>query len=157
MILPILTYPNKILEKKAEKIKDVRDPEIKELIFDMLETLNSSDNGMGLAAPQVGKSLRLCVIRFNRRNYILVNPKIKSRSLGKEIMEEGCLSFPGIYVPIKRSKKVKVETMDRHGKKIEIKADGILSRAMQHEIDHLDGILFIKRMSKKDKERLLKI
>jgi len=144
MILPILTYPNPLLKKKAEKIKDPRNPEIKELIFDMLETLEQN-NGLGLAAPQVGKSIRLCIIKFNGKTYIFINPKIKSKSWKKEILEEGCLSFPGKFMPIKRSRKVKVEALDRKGEKIKIEAEGLLARAMQHEIDHLDGILFIDR------------
>jgi peptide deformylase len=154
MVLPILTYPNPLLKKKTETIEDPKSPEIKELIFDMLETLKDA-NGMGLAAPQVGKSVRLCVIKCDRKTYILINPKIKSKSLRKETLEEGCLSFPGEYIPIKRHKKVKVTAFDRHGKKIEIKAEGILSRALQHEIDHLDGVLFIERANKKDALKMI--
>lgn len=155
MILPILTYPNLVLEKKSEKIKDPKSQEIRELIFDMLETLKNSPNGMGLAAPQVGSLLRLCIIQFQGKDYILINPKIKSKSLAKEILEEGCLSFPGRYVPVKRHKKVKVSAQDRHGNEIIIKADGIFARALQHEIDHLDGILLIGRTSKEHKQKLL--
>jgi peptide deformylase len=145
MNLPILTYPNDILRKKAGEIKDPKDPEIKRLILDMLETMKESGNALGLAAPQVGFSVRLCVIRLDSKNYILINPEIKSKSIRKEIMEEGCLSFPGEFLPIKRHKKVKVKALDRKGNKIIIKADGMLSRALQHEIDHLDGVLFIDR------------
>lgn len=145
MILPIITYPNPILKKKTETVKDPKDPKIKELIFDMLETLEQTPEGMGLAAPQVGSSVRLCVIRFEGKTYILINPKIKSKSLRKETLEEGCLSFPGKFLPIKRSKKVTIKAVGRNGEKIEIKAEGIFSRALQHEIDHLDGILFIER------------
>ena len=83
--------------------------------------------------------------------YMNINPKIKSKSLGKEILEEGCLSFPGQYLPIKRYKKVTVLAQDRKGEEIIIKADGILARAFQHEIDHLDGVLFIDRAGKKRK------
>jgi peptide deformylase len=155
MILPILNYPNPLLQKKAEKIKDFKDPEIKGLILDMLETLENSTNGLALAAPQVGKLVRLCVIKFQGKKYILINPKIKSKSLGKEILEEGCLSFPGKFIPIKRHKKVKVEFLDRHGNKMVIEADGILARALQHEIDHLDGVLILDRADKKDKQKLL--
>lgn len=145
MILPIITYPNPILKKKTEIIKDPKDPMIKELIFDMLETLENTPEGAGLAAPQVGKSLRLCIIKLEGKTHILINPKIRSKSLRKEVFEEGCLSFPGKFLPIKRHKKVTIKAVGRNGEKIEIKADGILSRALQHEIDHLDGILFIER------------
>lgn len=145
MILPIITYPSPILKKKTEVIKDPKDPKIKELIFDMLETLENTPEGAGLAAPQVGSSVRLCVIKFEGRIHILINPKIKSKSLRKEVLDEGCLSFPGKFLPIKRHKKVTVKAVGRNGEKIELKAEGILSRAFQHEIDHLDGILFIER------------
>lgn len=142
--LPILTYPNPALRKKAQPVADPKDPKIRELIFDMLETMEKN-NGMGLAAPQVGKSMRLCVVKFDRKTYVLINPEIKSRSIRTEFFEEGCLSFPGQFMPIKRAKKIKVIALDRKGEKIEIKADGMLARAFQHEIDHLDGILFIDR------------
>lgn len=143
--LKILTYPDPRLISKAQKIKNPKDPSIRELIFDMLETMQEN-NGMGLAATQVGKALRLCVIRFERKTYILINPKIKSKSWGKEIAEEGCLSFPGQFIPVKRSKKVKVVAENRLGKEITIEATGLLARALQHEIDHLDGILYIDRV-----------
>jgi peptide deformylase len=145
MILPIIEYPNPILKKKAEIIEDPKSPEIKELVLDMIETMEANGNALGLAAPQVGKSVRLCIIILDGKKYILINPEIKSKSLRKEVMEEGCLSFPGEYLLIKRNKKVKVEALDRHGKKIEVKAEGMLARAFQHEIDHLNGVLFIDR------------
>ncbi|MFA5961690.1 MAG: peptide deformylase [Parcubacteria group bacterium] len=144
-ILPIVIYPDPRLKKKTQEIKNPKDPLIQELIFDMLETMKEN-NGMGLAATQVGKSLRLCVIRFERKTHILINPKIKSKSWGKEIAEEGCLSFPGQFLPIKRSKKVKVVAQNKSGKLITIEAEGLLARALQHEIDHLDGILYIERV-----------
>lgn len=143
-ILPIITYPNPILEKKTSKIKDVKSPEIRELVFNMLETLEAN-KGLGLATNQVGKSLRLCLIKFEGRTYILINPKYKSKSWKKVIFEEGCLSFPGLYLSAKRHAKVAVEAQDRKGNKITIKADGLLSRALQHEIDHLDGVVFTSR------------
>lgn len=145
MILPIITYPNDILRKKAEKIKDPKSAEIQELIFDMLETMEENGNALGLAAPQVGKSVRLCVIKYNGKTYILINPKIASKSWKKELLEEGCLSFPGKFIPVKRNKKVKIKALDRNGQKILIKAEGLLARAFQHEIDHLDGVLFIDK------------
>jgi len=144
MDLPIITYPDPILRKKNKKIKDPTDPKIKKLIFDMLDTLEAN-NGLGLAAPQVGENLRLCVIKIESKTFILINPEIVSKSLRKEIMEEGCLSFPGEFIPIKRSKKVKVHAETKEGEKIEIEAEGMFARALQHEIDHLDGTLFIDR------------
>jgi peptide deformylase len=150
--LQITTYPNPILQKKTAKIRDVKSPEIKELILDMLETMDNTENSVGLAAPQVGKSVRLCVIKLDRKTHILINPEIKAKSWRKVIEEEGCLSFPGQYIPVKRSKKVTVKAQDRGGKLITITAEGMLSRTLQHEIDHLDGILFIDRKAKKVKE-----
>ena len=144
MVLPIKTYPDPVLRKKSKTIKDPTDPKIKKLVFDMLDTLEKS-NGLGLAASQVGESLRLCVIKIDGKTFILANPKIVSTSLRKEVMDEGCLSFPGEFIPIKRSKKVKVTAMDKDGNLIEIKAEGMFARALQHEIDHLDGVLFIDR------------
>ena len=143
-ILPIQIYPAPCLKEKTQEIKDPKDPQIQELILDMLETMKEN-NGMGLAAPQVGKSLRLCVIRFERKTYVLINPKFKSKSWSKEVCEEGCLSFPGQFIPVKRSKKVKVIAKNKAGKEITIEAEGLLARALQHEIDHLDGILYIER------------
>ena len=144
-ILPVKIYPDPCLRKKTKEIENPRDPQIQELILDMLETMKAN-NGMGLAASQVGKALRLCIIRFERKTYILINPKIKSKSWSKEIAEEGCLSFPGQFLPIKRSKKVKVSAKDKMGKEILLEAEGLLARALQHEIDHLDGILYIDRV-----------
>jgi len=144
-ILPIITYPNPILEKKAQKIADLKNPEIKELILDMLETMENHPEAVGLAAPQVGKSVSLCIIKLEEKTHILINPKIKSKSWKKETREEGCLSFPGKFIPVKRNAKVKVEAEDRKGDKIILKGEGLFGRALQHEIDHLNGILYIEK------------
>jgi len=144
-LLPILIYPDLRLKKKSQAITDSQDPLVQDLIFDMLETMKKN-NGMGLAAPQVGRLLRLCVIKFERKTYILINPKIKNKSWSKETAEEGCLSFPGQFIPVKRFKKVQVIAQNRFGKEIIIEAEGLLARALQHEIDHLDGILYIERV-----------
>ncbi len=145
MVLPILTYPNDILRKKNENIKNPKDPAIKELIFDILETMEDNGNALGLAAPQVGASVRLCIIKIDGKTHIIINPRIKYKSWRKEFSEEGCLSFPGKFIPIKRHKKVTVKALDKNGEEIIFKAEGMLSRALQHEIDHLDGVLFIDR------------
>ncbi|OGI16233.1 MAG: peptide deformylase [Candidatus Moranbacteria bacterium RBG_19FT_COMBO_42_6] len=146
-ILPIRLYPDPILTKKAGKIQNAKNPEIQELILDMLETMEKND-GLGLAASQVGVSLRLCVINLDGKKYILINPKFKSRSWKKVVAEEGCLSFPGFFIPVKRHNAVIVKALDRSGKEIIIKAEGMLSRVLQHEIDHLEGIPFTKRKAK---------
>jgi peptide deformylase len=90
----------------------------------------------------------LAVIRVEGKTYILINPVIKSKSWKKVINEEGCLSFPGIFIPVKRSAKVKVTAQDRKGKKFEVIGTGLLGRALQHEIDHLNGVLFITKKAK---------
>lgn len=143
-ILPIIKYPSKILRQKTEKVKDALNPEIQKLAKNMAETLRNA-KGLGLAAPQVGSTMRLCVVEDEGKIYILINPQIKSKSRKKVVLEEGCLSFPGKFYPIARSEKVKVRYLDEEGKKRKIKAEGLLARALQHEIDHLDGLLIIDR------------
>jgi peptide deformylase len=147
-VLSIKTYPDPILKKKAGEILDPKSPEIKELISSMLETMDAAGNALGLAAPQVGKSLRLCIIILDEKTHILINPKITSKSTKQIISEEGCLSFPGEFLQIKRSHSVIVKTMDENGKNKVIRANGLFARALQHEIDHLDGVLFTKRAVK---------
>jgi len=145
MVLPIVTYPADVLRQKSKLIEVPFKNEIKELIFDMLETMDDNGNALGLAAPQVGKSLQLCIVKFEGKTHILINPQIKKKSWKKELGEEGCLSFPGKFLTIKRSSKVIVTALDKDGTPLTIKTDGLLARAFQHEIDHLNGILFIDR------------
>ena len=124
------------------------DKKIQELIADMFETLHTNNNGIGLAAPQVGLSLRLFVIELEGDSYALINPKITAKSRKKIIAEEGCLSFPGQFLPVSRYSDVQMRYTDQFGQPGKIKAQGLLARALQHEIDHLDGILFIDRVKK---------
>ncbi|KKR22119.1 MAG: Peptide deformylase Def [Candidatus Moranbacteria bacterium GW2011_GWA2_39_41] len=142
--LKIVEYPNPILSKVTEPVLDVKKPSIQKLIANMLETMEAN-NGVGLAAPQVGKSVRLCVIRVDDMTYILINPRVTYKSWLQETWEEGCLSFPGKFIPVKRPKKVRVKAQNELGEEIAIKAEGLLSRALQHEIDHLDGKLYIEK------------
>ena len=155
-ILPIKIYPAPILKKKAEPILNPKSVEIKTLISDMLETMDEAGNALGLAAPQVGISVRLCIIKLDGKTHILINPKIISKSTKKVVEEEGCLSFPGEFILIKRSDSVVVKTMDEKGKNKTIRTNGLFARALQHEIDHLDGILFIKRMAKEKTKKIVK-
>ncbi len=113
----------------------------------MLETMEKN-NGLGLAANQVGQLARICIVKLEGKTHIFINPRLKSKSWSKIVCEEGCLSFPGKFIPVKRSKKVKVEALDKNGQKFVLKTEGLLSRAVQHEIDHLDGILFIEKETK---------
>jgi len=147
-ILKVRKYKDPILRKKGSKIKKV-DEEIKKIIVDMVQTMEK-DGGVGLAAPQVGISKRIIVVDTDlkgQRILALINPEIIEKSKEKDRDEEGCLSFPGIFLEIKRSKKVKVKALDINGEKVELSAQGLLARVFQHEIDHLDGILFIDRLN----------
>jgi peptide deformylase len=145
----ILTYPHPLLRKRAIPVYEVNKI-IRDLIDDMVETMYSAP-GIGLAAPQVGISLRLIVVDVTRSNggdglIHLINPEILW-SDGSIIQEEGCLSIPGINVEMERKEKIRVSGLDRNGKKVEINAEGLLAVAIQHEVDHLDGRLIIDRIS----------
>jgi len=150
--LKIRTYPDPILKKGTQIIKqeEIKGSKIQKLISEMFKFM-AENNGLGLAAPQIGKSIKLCLIKFGEDKYVLINPKIISKSWRKEICEEGCLSFPGKYIPIKRPKKVTVKAIDEHGHPFKVTADGLFSKALQHEIDHLNGVLFIEHEVKKKK------
>ncbi len=146
-LLPILKYPHKTLAAKTKKIKDSLAPEIQKLIAEMIETMKSA-KGAGLAANQVGYSLRLCVIEENGNVFVMINPVITSCSRKKVAMDEGCLSFPGKFISLCRPEKIKVRYLDEKGKKVKIKSDGLLARIIQHEIDHLNGIVITDRLKK---------
>ena len=145
MILEIRKYPHPILRRKSEEVKKVT-PELKRLIEDMIETMEKND-GAGLAAPQVGILKRVIVAETERGPIGLINPEIIKKSKEKILAEEGCLSFPGLFLKIKRAKEVEVKALDVEGKEMKIKAEGLLARVLQHEIDHLDGILFVDKIS----------
>jgi len=146
-ILEIKKFNAPILRKKAKKVEKV-DKKVKSLVLNMVQTMKNGQ-GIGLAAPQVGISERIIVVMSDFRSgqsLGLINPKIVKKSEEKEIGEEGCLSFPGIFLKIKRAKEVEVKGLDIEGKEIKIKTKGLLARVFQHEIDHLDGILFFNRL-----------
>lgn len=148
-VLEIRKYPDEILKKKAIPITEI-DKNIQKLIDDMIETMYKA-NGVGLAAPQVGVSKKLIVVDTSSREennslVVLINPEIIN-SEGEILSEEGCLSVPGFTTRLKRKEKILVKGFDRNGKKIEVYAEGLLSRVLQHEIDHLDGMLLIDRIS----------
>ncbi|AKL98053.1 peptide deformylase [Endomicrobium proavitum] len=141
--LEIKKYGDGVLRKKNEPVSKITD-KVKQLALDMLETMYAAP-GVGLAAPQVGVSLRICVIDVNpdkNNPIVMINPEV-TKGENKISAEEGCLSFPGLYEEVKRFKKVNAQFTDINGKPQEIKADGFLAKAIQHEIDHLDGKLFI--------------
>lgn len=153
--LDIHKFPDELLRKKTTKVKDPLAKEVQELIKNMFETMRAA-NGLGLAAPQVGSNLRICVIEEGGKEYILINPQITTRSKTTTVMEEGCLSFPKQFMLVKRPEEVKVRYLDKEGKQCKIKAHGLLARAFQHEIDHLEGILIIDK-AKKSKPSNVKI
>ena len=146
-MLKILTNPNPILRRKSTPVADVSAEEIQELIPQMIETMLKQD-GVGLAAPQVGSNIRLITIHIKDEALALINPKIVKRSIIKEWGEEGCLSVPGIYGEVRRCKKITVKYLDPKGKPHQIVAEGLFARVIQHENDHLDGILFIDKARK---------
>ena len=147
-IYKIVKYGDPVLRKKTQEIAKITD-EIKKLALDMLETMYAAP-GVGLAAPQVGLSLKICVIDIvpdgKKEPYILINPEVIN---GKDTveLEEGCLSFPKIYEKVKRFNEVTVRYLDINGKQREITVDGFLAKAFQHEIDHLNGKVFIDLLS----------
>lgn len=141
-VLEIRKAGDKILKEKAQPVIKI-DKKIKKLLDDMAETMDSAD-GVGLAAPQVGVSLRVIILDVGEGLIELINPEI-TLSEGSELGNEGCLSIPGVFGEVERFTEVTVEGLNRFGKKINITGNGLLARALQHEIDHLEGILFIEK------------
>ena len=141
----ILHYGEEPLREASQPVTEIND-DIRRLVEDMFETMYES-KGVGLAAPQVGVNLRLAIIDIGEDPLVLINPQILKHS-GKETCDEGCLSFPGLTEKVERARKVVAEATDLDGSVYEIEADGLLARAIQHELDHLDGVLFIDRISK---------
>jgi peptide deformylase len=148
-VLPIVVYPDPLLRQKAKRVRHI-DEAIARLIDDMVDTMHEV-GGVGLAAPQVGVPLRVAVIELpEEETLVLVNPQIVKRS-GERLVEEGCLSIRGYRGEIKRSVKVTAKGLDRRGKEIRIKGGGLLAEALEHEIDHLNGILYIDYLESMDK------
>lgn len=136
---------DEILRKKSREVEEVND-KIREILDDMVETLHHY-NGVGLAGPQIGILKRLVVIDLydDKGPMKLVNPKIIKQD-GEQEVEEGCLSFPNEFAKIVRPAKVTIEALDENGKKIKLKGEGLLAQAIAHELDHLDGILFVDKI-----------
>lgn len=141
----IIKYPAPVLRKKCQKIDKI-DEETKKLSLDMTEIM-TENQGIGLAASQVGELKRIIAVQMEERVEIFINPEIISKSKETEIMEEGCLSFPGLFLKIKRAKEIEIKTLNLEGEEFQLKAKGLLARVIQHEIDHLDGILFVDKAS----------
>jgi len=152
-ILEIKEYGEPVLREKALPVKEIT-PEILNFIKDMAETMYT-DSGVGLAAPQVGVSKRIIIVDGEEDGLIvLINPIIV-KSEGEVVGEEGCLSIPGIYSQVKRSSKVTVKALNENVDPIEITKEGLTARALKHEIDHLDGILFIDRIGRMERQILI--
>jgi peptide deformylase len=140
---PILMVGNPVLQQKAEPVAEL-DASLQTLIDDMVETMRTAP-GVGLAGPQVGVPLRLAVVEVNQQLIVLVNPEIMVRE-GSYRPTEGCLSVPGFWGLLQRARRVTVRARDRNGRTFEVTAEGLLAQALQHEIDHLDGYLYLDRM-----------
>jgi peptide deformylase len=152
-VLKVLRYGDPALRRRAAPVGEVT-PEVRATIADMTETMYD-EVGIGLAAPQVGISLRLIVVadEDGRGVQALLNPAIVDRG-GEATGEEGCLSIPGVFAPVTRSAWVKIEAQDVNGGPLAIRATGLRARVLQHEIDHLDGVLFIDRVDPVTRDRI---
>lgn len=148
-ILKIVKNPDTVLRKTSQNLSfdEIKSKQIKKLCEDMALTMLKKD-GVGLAAPQINKNIRLVVINTKDGVLYLFNPKIVKFSLAKEWGEEGCLSVPNTFGQVKRSKKIKCIYQNNDGVEVKIEPQGLLARIFQHEIDHLDGILFIDKAKK---------
>lgn len=149
MVLKIVKYPEPVLSLPGEPVTEF-DDELRKFVADMFETMYSAQ-GIGLAAPQVAVSKRITIIDLSmgkdpKQKLVLINPEVIERE-GKQYEEEGCLSFPDIREKVQRAAKVRIRAQNERGKWFEMDGEELLSRAFQHEIDHLNGILFLFRMS----------
>jgi len=152
-IRQIRTVPDPVLRQKARRVKSI-DASLKKLIQDMHETLEAA-HGAGLAASQVGVPLRLMVLSLPVKDkpdekYCFINPEIVKRT-GERVVKEGCLSIPGYIGEIKRSEQVRIKGLDETGKEIKLRAEGLLAQACEHEIDHLNGVLYVDHLESQDK------
>jgi peptide deformylase len=149
-VLPLVTMDHPVLHQKARRVRKI-DASIQELIDDMIETMHDIGGAAGLAAPQCGIPLQVVVIEMPDEEEIitLINPEIVKTS-GERTVMEGCLSLPGYRGTLKRAETVTVKGRDRNGKEIRIKGEGLLAQALQHETDHINGIVYIDRLESRD-------
>lgn len=141
----IIQVKNKILREKAKEVslKDIGSEKLKKILNEMAKTLCAAKDGAALAAPQIGVSLRIFIVKKEINPLIFINPKIIKISKKKQIVNEGCLSVDGLYGVIKRAEKLTVEALNEKGVKFKRGASGLLAQIIQHEIDHLNGVLFM--------------
>lgn len=154
-ILKIIQEGNPVLRKRTEVVKNPESPEIKGLIADMIATMKKA-NGIGLAAPQVGAPFRIFTANVEDKIYVFINPEVKNLSQDESSFEEGCLSVQEIWGPVVRPKKLTIKALDENGKPVKIRAKGLLARVIQHEMDHLNGTLFIDKAEKLYKVEIVK-
>ena len=160
-LLPIITAPDQRLQSSALRVTSV-DAEIRRLMDDMLETMYGAP-GIGLAAPQVGISKRVLVIDVNMNEngepgdpLLVANPTLSWISENKKTTEEGCLSLPGQYAEVERPAQIRIKFIDQHNRNQEFEVDGLVAACLQHEMDHLDGLLFIDHLSRLKKNMILR-
>jgi len=147
MKLNIITYPNKILRTKLNKVKNFNDPKLPRIIKEMKKVMIKYD-GIGLAANQVGLNMRLIIINTENGPIAFINPCIKRKTLLKQKFDEGCLSFPEITGWVSRSKKITLKYQDEDGNKKKIEAKNLMATVFQHEMDHINGIIFTDKIKK---------
>jgi len=148
-LLPILTLPNPQLRQRSADVdpKFLKTPDFQVWLDDLIETMWKAD-GVGIAAPQVGSPLRVFIAVDGKTPHVVVNPVVTGKSWRMEDGEEGCLSVPGKYGIVRRYRSFKIKCLDRNGEKVVHEPTGFFARVLQHELDHLDGVLFIDRAKK---------
>ncbi len=155
-MIDVITIGNDILKEKAALVSDI-DGNIENLIKDMIEILEKK-KGVGLAAPQISEKKRIFITKIPGDIVrVFINPDILQTSQELELYEEGCLSIPGVWANVVRPHAITIQAWDNKGKVFRIDADGVLARVVQHEFDHLNGILFTDRLDEKQRERVLKL
>ena len=152
--MDIVTYPEEVLRQKADKIEEI-DQEIRDLADKMTEVM-FKEEGVGLAAPQIGVGKRLIVVNMEDDFHILVNPELVECSDEDEVNNEGCLSVPGPEAPVSRAVKVVVKGTDLEGREVKLTREGLAARVFQHEIDHINGRLFIDHLSETERSVTLR-
>lgn len=150
----VSTYGESVLRRKAESV-DVIDDQIREICRTMVEVM-IRENGVGLAAPQIGISKRIFVIDADDELHVFINPELVERSDELEETREGCLSVPGVDAPVARSIRAVVEGLNLDGERVRLEGEGLIARAIQHEMDHLDGQLFLDQLSTARRQSLIK-
>lgn len=151
-ILPIRRFGDPVLRERARDV-DTFDQALRRLAEDMLETMYDAP-GVGLAAPQVGRSIRLVVFDDGTGPRVLANPALSGFE-GEQTGDEGCLSVPGLYFPVKRALRVRAEGLDLDGEPVSVEGEELLARILQHEVDHIDGILFLDRLDLEHRRQAL--